>query len=80
MTIYTKSGRYEVKRLSLNKVLEMIDCDHIVQIHRSFIVNTNHIDKIESVSSKVWEISFKCCEIKVPLSYKFREGIVERFK
>lgn len=80
MTIYTKSNRYEVKRLSLNKVLKMIDCDSIVQSHKSFVVNTNYINKVESISSKVWEISLNCCEIKVPLSYKFREDVIERFK
>lgn len=80
MTIYTKSNRYEVKRLSLNKVLEMIDCDSIVQSHKSFVVNTTYINKIESISSKVWEISLNCCEVKVPLSYKFREDVIERFK
>lgn len=80
MTIYTKNGSYEVKRLSLNKVLEMIECDNIIQSHKGFVVNTEYIDKIESVSNKVGEISFSCCEIKVPLSYKFKDNVIERFK
>lgn len=80
MTMHTKNGSYEVKKLSLSKALEMINCDNIVQSHKSFVINTSHIKKIESISSKLWEINFSYCEEKAFLSYKFKDIVMERFK
>ncbi|WML36636.1 LytTR family DNA-binding domain-containing protein [Clostridium sp. OS1-26] len=80
MTVHTQNGNYEVKKLSLNKALKIINCDNIVQSHKSFVINTNHIKKIESISSKLWKINFSNCKEKAFLSYKFKDVIMERFK
>lgn len=80
MTVYTKHGNYKVKRLSLGKALEMIDCDSIVQSHKSFAINTDFISKIQSISSKVWEISLENCEEKALLSYNYKDDIMKKFK
>ena len=56
--LHTKKDKYRAKRLSLVKALEMIDCDYILQSHKSFAVNINFINKIEAVSSKL-KISLK---------------------
>lgn len=80
MTVYTKNASYEVKKLSLNKALEMINCNNIVQSHKSFVVNTNYINKIENISSKAWELNFRYREEKAFLSYKFKDIVMEKFE
>lgn len=80
MTVYTKNGSYEVKKLSLNKALEMISCNNIVQSHKSFIVNTNYINKVENISSKVWELNFRYRKEKAFLSYKFKDVVMKKFE
>ncbi|MBI6873987.1 LytR/AlgR family response regulator transcription factor [Clostridium aciditolerans] len=80
MTVHTKNASYEVKNLSLNKALEMINCNNIVQSHKSFVVNTNYINKIENISSKVWELNFRYREEKAFLSYKFKDVVMEKFE
>lgn len=80
MTLYTKCGKYKVKRLSLSKVLEMINSDNIMQSHKSFAVNIDFVSMIESTSSKLWEISFLNCEEKAILSYNFKDDVMEKFK
>ncbi|MBC2581543.1 LytTR family DNA-binding domain-containing protein [Clostridium sp. DJ247] len=79
MTIYTKNKNYKVKKLPLKKVLEMIDSDNILQSHKSFAVNIDFINKIESLSNKSWEISFNCCKEKALLSYSFKDTIIKKF-
>ncbi|MDW8800704.1 LytTR family DNA-binding domain-containing protein [Clostridium sp. A1-XYC3] len=80
LKLHTKMGLYELKRLALNKALEMIDSENIIQSHKSFAVNTDFISKIESVSPKQWEISFKGYKDKALLSYNFKNVVMEKFK
>ncbi len=79
-TIHTKKGKYEIKGLSLNKILRLVDCDDIVQCHKSFIVNINYIERIERLSSTLYEIYFNDYNEKAFLGYKFKNVIMDRFK
>ncbi|WMJ79422.1 LytTR family DNA-binding domain-containing protein [Clostridium sp. MB40-C1] len=79
-TIHTKQGKYKIKRLSLKKALKLIDCQDIIQCHKSFAVNINYIKKIESISIKLNSISFDNYDEKALLGYKFKNILEEKFK
>lgn len=78
--IHTKNRKYEIKGFSLNKILELINCDDIMQCHKSFIVNINCINRIENLSSTLYEIYFNDYKEKAFLGYKFKNVIMDRFK
>jgi len=80
MTVHTKRGNYKVKKLALSKALDMIDCDNIVQSHKSFAINIDHVNQIESISGKLWEISFVDSKEKALLSYSFKDVVMEIFR
>ena len=79
-TVHTKKIKYEIKGFSLNKILELINCNDIMQCHKSFIVNINYINRIESLSSTLYEIYFNHYKEKAFLGYKFKNTIMDRFK
>lgn len=79
-TIHTVSGRYDIKGIGLKRILELVDCENIIQSFRSFIVNTNQITKIQSIDSKVSEIYFNDYPEKALLGYKFKKIVLEKFK
>lgn len=78
--IHTVNGIYQVNNLALSKILKIINCNNIVQCHKSFAVNINYIKKIENVDSKLSEIYFENYDKNVPLGYKFKNTIIERFQ
>lgn len=78
--VHTKQGKYELKRVSLKKALELIDCDEIIQSHKSFVVNINYIKGIESISSRLSNIYFDNYGEKALLGYRFKDIVVESFK
>jgi DNA-binding LytR/AlgR family response regulator len=78
--IHTINGVYKVSRLTLDKVLKLINCSNIIQCHKSFAVNINHIRKIENVDSKLSEIYFESYDENALLGYKFKNTIMERFQ
>lgn len=47
ITVYTKSEKYRIKG-SLSDVLALINSESFVSPHKSFIVNMEHIDKLNS--------------------------------
>lgn len=80
MTIYTKDRNYTVKKLALNKVLNMIHSENIIQSHKSFAINMDYVERIESVSGKLWKIGFVDFGEKALLSYSFKDVVMERFR
>lgn len=78
--IHTVNGVYKISRLALEKILKLINCDNIIQCHKSFAVNINHIRKIENIDSKLSEIFFENYEENALLGYKFKSIIMERFQ
>lgn len=79
-TIHSKSGSLEIRGLKLKEALETINCDHIVQCHKSYIVNSKEIRRIHKVGLKSYEIYFENYHEKALLSYNFKDEIMERFK
>lgn len=77
--VHTKQGKYEIKRLTLKKALELIDSDDIMQCHKSFAVNINHINGIESISSRLSNIHFDNYDKTALLGYMFKNMVEEKF-
>lgn len=77
--VHTKRGEYEVKGLSLKQSLRLTNSKDIIQCHKSFVVNTNYINKIIKVSMKSYEIFFENCEKSALLSYKYKNLIIGDF-
>ena len=78
--VHTKNGKYELKGVSLKKVLELIAYPHIMQSSKAFLVNIKHIKKIESLYSKLSKIYFKDYNENALLGYKFKNILLEKFK
>ncbi len=78
--VHTINGIYKVNRLALENIIKLIDCTNIIQCHKSFAVNINHIRKIENVDSKLSEIYFENYDKKAFLGYKFKNIIIEKFQ
>lgn len=76
--IHTKQGKYEMKKLSLKKALELIDCDDIIQCHKSFAVNINYIKRVESISGRISNIHLDNYGEKALLGYMFKNIVMER--
>ena len=78
--IHTVNGVYKVNRVALDKVLKLINCSNIIQCHKSFAVNMNHISKIETIDSKLREIYFENYDKNALLGYRFKNAIMDRFQ
>lgn len=78
--INTLDRTYTYSNISLKKLLELIDCECIIQSHRSFAVNINYISKIEKLGAKLGTIYFKEHSKTALIGYKFKNNIVKEFK
>lgn len=78
--IHTKDREYQIKKMSLKKILKLINDSKIIQSHKSFVVNTRYINKIVKVDNKIHYIYFENHEKSVPLGYKFKDSIIEKLK
>jgi len=78
--IHTVNGIYKVNNLALSKILKVINCNNIIQCHKSFAVNINYIKRIENIDNKLSEIYFENCDKNALLGYKFKNIIIERFQ
>ena len=45
--IHTKNRTHIIKQTTLIKINQMIDCEDLVMINRSYIVNLNYVEKID---------------------------------
>lgn len=75
--IHTVKNKIECKTLTLTKLLGEIGSENIVQSHKSYIVNTKFIDKIDKQYSKLWDISFVGTDEIAQLSAKYKDGVFE---
>lgn len=75
--IHTVRNIIECKTLTLGKLLEKIKSENIIQSHKSYIVNTKYIDKINKQYSKLWDISFMGTDSLAQLSAKFKDYVFE---
>lgn len=78
--INTSNGIYITNNISLKKILDMINCEFIIQSHRAFVINTNYMLKVEKLDSKLSEIYFESYSQNALLGYKFKDNIMSKFK
>lgn len=74
--IHTTIGAYEVKNLSLVKLLDAIPDNKLIQSHRSYAVNMRHIQRI-SKNQACWEISFENYEKTALVGGKYKDTVME---
>lgn len=67
--VNTINGLYIANNMSLKKIMKLIDCDDIIQSHRSFAVNKDYISKIEKIDIKLSAVYFnnssKTCTFRI---------------
>lgn len=78
--VNTKKGKYTLNRIPLNKVLNLIGHEHIMQSHKAFAINIKYISRIEKVDARLSEIYFGKSKDIALLGYKFKNIILEEFK
>lgn len=78
--INTISGTYKYINIGLKKVLEIIDCEYIVQSHKGFAVNKNYIFKIEKIDARLSSVHFKNYSKNALIGHKFKSSIIPEFK
>ena len=78
--INTIHGVYTASSMSLKKIMNLIDCNYIVQSHRAFAININYINKIEKLDVKLSEIYFYNYSKTALLGYKFKNEVISQFK
>jgi two-component system, response regulator PdtaR len=69
--IHTKQHRHIV-RINLTTVMERLHCDKLVRVHRSFAINTQHIEEFNDSEIMVGGKS-------VPLSAAYRDDFFKKF-
>lgn len=79
-TIHTIIGKYVMNRMTLKKLLKIINCDYIIQCHRSCAVNIKYIRKIEKYSQVSWNIYFDKYKYCAFMGSKYKEKIINLLK
>lgn len=78
--VNTINGLYIANNMSLKKIMKLIDCDDIIQSHRSFAVNKDYISKIEKIDIKLSAVYFNNSSKTALLGYKFKNNVIDEFK
>lgn len=76
----TANRIYTASNMSLKKMMNLIECEYIIQSHRAFIVNKNYICKIEKLDPKLSVIHFKNHSKTALLGYKFKDNVMSEFR
>lgn len=74
--INTFSDTYKYINISLKKVLEIIDCEYIVQSHKGFAVNKNYVFIIEKIDARLSSVHFKNYSKSALIGHKFKNSII----
>ena len=64
----------------VQKILELIDCEYIIQSHKAIAINKKQIFKLEKVDVKLSIIRFENYSKTALLGYKFKNNIILDFK
>lgn len=73
--IHTTKGEYQLKGAALSKLVNDMQCNFIIQSHKSYAVNIRFIERIEKVYAKLWNVYFRNYEKVAQLSYKYKYDI-----
>jgi DNA-binding LytR/AlgR family response regulator len=79
--IHTIHDTYTINYLSLKKIYSMLNSLSIMQSHRSYLVNTKYISKIEKSSDKTaYIIHFNNISETALLGNNYKKDVLARFK
>jgi two-component system response regulator LytT len=78
--VNTINGIYIANNMSLKKIMCLIDCEYIIQSHRSFAINRNYICKIEKLDVKLSIVYFDKHPKTALLGYKFKDNVISEFR
>lgn len=79
--IHTPSGPFKIDYLSLTRLHSMIKDPHIVQSHRSYLVNTKYIRSIEKTNDKTaYKLHFYNTESEALLGRNYKQSVLEKFQ
>ncbi|WP_010240485.1 LytR/AlgR family response regulator transcription factor [Clostridium arbusti] len=78
--VHTIRDSYTLRKISLKKILQLINCNYIMQSHKSFLVNIKYISSINKVDSRSSEICFEDCDKIALLGYRFRNDVLEKLE
>lgn len=78
--INTINRMYIVNNMTLKKLIQLVDCEYILQSHRAFAINKNYICKIEKLDVKLSIVYFNNYSKTALLGYKFKDNIISEFK
>ena len=79
-TIYTTKGVINTKNITLSKLLKKMKSDKILQSHKSYVVNTRYIEKIERIYPKIYEVYFTSISETALLSNSFKEPVFQMWE
>ncbi len=78
--IHTINGSFTIDYLSLKRLNSMIDDKNILQSHRSYLVNTEYISKIEKTNDKTsYKVYFCNTDKTAYLGNNYKKCIMDRF-
>lgn len=72
------SKKYIIRK-SLRKWIELLPDDNFLQIHRSTIINTEYIDRIEIQADKNYLVHLKTIQEPLAISQRFAKKITKKF-
>jgi len=70
--VHLKNDNRIITRSSMSKFLKFLSLDFL-QVHRSYIVNTNNLDKVGKSTVTI-------CENEIPIGEKYKKALNENFK
>lgn len=74
--IHTIVGKYIINRKPLRDIIKIINCNYIVQCHRSCAVSIRHMRKIKKYSQRSWNIYFDNYEYCAYMGQKYKDNIL----
>jgi DNA-binding LytR/AlgR family response regulator len=78
--IHTLNGSFPVDYLSLKRLKSMIEDENILQSHRSYLVNSKYISKIEKTNDRTsYRIYFFNTDKTALLGLSYKKSIMDRF-
>lgn len=79
-TVYTSKGVMESKNIALSKILSEVKSESIIQSHKSYVVNTKYIERIERIYPKVWNIFFTVSDNVAQLSNSYKDEVFKKWE
>lgn len=79
--IYTITGNYEIVRMSLLKIIELVDSKYFIRCHKSFSLNLNLVEKIRKLRRNIWIPEFEVeTDFRCEISRTYYNEVMRKFK